>query len=438
MQSYKELLKEFISYKSVSTDPQFASEIEATVNWLRDLFEEHGFEVELVRGYDNPLVIASYVADEKFETCLVYGHYDVQPAELEEGWNTEPFDLVKKDGRYYGRGTVDNKGQVLIHIYSVLKLIESGNIGYNVKFLLEGNEETGSPNISRFFNDHKDKLVADFALVSDGELGLGYPSVELGYRGVFNCTVKVTTSDKDLHSGLYGSTVPSAPEELVKLLVKLKKDDNYINIPGFYNDVKEMTKEEQEFSEKIPFEMAEFKKVTGVSALITEEGLNQYAQNVFRPAMEITTLRSGYMGEGYRNSIPGYAEAKFNFRLTPNQDPERCAQVFKEYVENTVPSYCEVEVVLNEAFEGVELDYENVYVDKAVKILDRVYDKEVLHKHCGAIVPIVVLIADILKIPQAVIPLGNEDCNMHAANENYDISFVENALEFSEKFFSSK
>ncbi len=432
---YKDLLKEFISFKSVSTDSHFQPEISKLVSWLQNLFQTHGFNVEAVTGYENPIIVAHYEKDPKLDTCLIYGHYDVQPASIEEGWFEDPFTLFEKDDRYYGRGVVDNKGQVLVHIYNILKLIEENNLGYNVKFVLEGNEETSSDKLPDFLKDNKELLKADFSLTSDGELTFGHPSIELGYRGIFNATITVKTSGKDLHSGLYGSTVPSATRELVELLAKLVDKDNLITIPGFYDAVKPMTAEEKIMTEKMIFDLDEFKTITGVKTLKTEAGYNQYAQNVFRPSFEITGLSGGYVGEGYRNAIPGHATAKVSFRLTAAQDPEKCSKQFTEHLATLVPDYVELTVVAEHMNKGVLLDHRNKYVEKAAKILEKSYKKEVLYKHCGAIVPVVVIIDELLNIPQAVVPLCNEDCNMHAANENLDISVLNMALEFSRDFF---
>lgn len=435
MKTYKELLTEFISFKSISTDPEYDSEIQSTVNWLSNLFKEHNFDVQVVTGYDNPLVIASYIKDESLPTCLVYGHYDVQPASKEDGWDSEPFELTERDGRYFARGVLDNKGQVLIHIYNVLKLIYEDNLAYNVKFFLEGNEETGSPNMARFMQENSDLVKADIALISDGEITFEHPSIELGFRGVLNCTINVKTSNKDLHSGLYGGVSPNAARELIKILDQLVDDNNKITIEGMYDSVVTPDQASIDANNNIPFTFEGYQENTGTSAILTEPGWEFYNQLAFRPSLEITGLESGYMGVGYRNAIPAKASAKINFRLTAHQEPEEVGKLIVKYIESLVPEYVELEVKVEQLSKGVELNANNDYVEKASSLLKNAYNKDVLLKYCGASLPIVTDFKELLGMDQVLVPLGNEDCNMHAANENFTIDILNKGLEFSYNFF---
>jgi len=238
---YKKLLSKFVSFKSVSTDRAFQAEIEKAVLWLKKLLEENRFKVKIIRGFGNPIVLASYEVSHNVETCLIYGHYDVQPAAKNEGWRKDPFELFENRGRLYGRGVVDNKGQILIHIFAIANLIRQRRLAYNIKFLIEGNEETGSEGIFRFIKKYKQELASDFILISDGEIVGSYPTIELSFRGTFNLTLTVKTSKTDLHSGIYGGAVSNAAYELSKFLSLLYDRYNRVAIPGFYTGVDRIT-----------------------------------------------------------------------------------------------------------------------------------------------------------------------------------------------------
>jgi acetylornithine deacetylase/succinyl-diaminopimelate desuccinylase-like protein len=218
MKTYLELTREIMKFKSVSTDVAFKDDVRATAEFLVKMFADKGFEVESYDGYGNPIVLATLKVDPAFETVLVYGHYDVQPAEMSDGWESEPFDFVERDGRFYGRGAIDNKGQFMVHVATVFELMEKGELKYNVKFIIEGDEETGSGDLVGFVEKYKDLLKADALMLSDGELYKNKPTIELSFRGVVNFKIIAKTSHTDLHSGLYGGYAPSSAHEVIKVL----------------------------------------------------------------------------------------------------------------------------------------------------------------------------------------------------------------------------
>src|SRR3989344_5378141 len=251
IKGYKSLLSEFVSFKSVSTDKAYISEIQKTVKWLEKLFSERGFSVEVIKGTRcNPVVFASYETESAKETVLVYGHYDVQPANKSDGWEKEPFWLNEKKGKLYARGVVDNKGQVLIHIFTVFELIKTQEIKYDVKFLIEGNEETSNDELADIIKKNKSKLKADYVLISDGEIPYK-PSIEYSLRGGFNVTLKYITAKNNLHSGIFGGAIPSASYELSKFLAKLYDKNNKVSIPGFYVGVDRITGEQVKSNKKL-------------------------------------------------------------------------------------------------------------------------------------------------------------------------------------------
>lgn len=429
---YKKAAAQLISLKSVSADPNCNGDIKKTAEWLKNALQEIGFKTQLFEGYANPIVFAFYEVDPTFQTALIYGHYDVQPASMEDGWATNPFTMVEKDGKLYGRGIMDDKCQLLIHIIAIAQLIKNKKLGYNVKFVFEGNEEVGSPAIENFIKEHKDLLSCDFVMISDGEMTRGKPTIELGNRGVINTTLTVKTANNDLHSGLYGGIAPNAVHELSAFIAGLKDDENKITIPGFYDSVDPI-----DTSMQLPFSMEDYQKNTGAKILKTEKDIDFYTQSGQRPSIEVTGIQAGYTGEGYRNSIPRIAMAKINIRLVKSQDPEKIADLFAEYVKKTLPKYVDYELSFEEGTFPVRISVDNEYVEKAEKVLEELFREKPVHRYVGGTEPVVVFFDRILHVPQVLVPFANEDGAMHGINENFNITNIEKGLEFSKKFFQN-
>ncbi len=441
---YLPLLKEFVSFKSVSTDPQFQPEIKNMVEWLKKKFELNGFKVQIIKGYDNPLVLASYIfnkqslassAGKKLPTVLIYGHYDVQPANKSDGWKSEPFNLKDDGKRFYARGVIDNKGQVLVHMATIFDLIEQKKLAYNVKFIIEGDEETGSAHIEKFFAKYKEKLKSDFVVVSDGELTGEHSCLDISFRGIVNITLTIKTSSKDNHSGLYGGSMPNAACELANILSKLHDKDGNLTIPGIPNTQK-FEKKVLDNNKSIPYSKTEFEKITGTKKRFNEGKLDFYTQTGFLTSAEITTINAGYMGEGYRNAIPGSASAKINFRLAPNLKVKEFLKIFEKFLKDVVPNYVSYDIKADQFAEGFFVDTESEICKKAKILLKRAFKTEVYNRPCGAIIPVAGLFIKYLKVPLVMVGLANEDCNMHGANENFKKDILEKGLRFSELFFA--
>ncbi|OGK47351.1 hypothetical protein A3B46_02190 [Candidatus Roizmanbacteria bacterium RIFCSPLOWO2_01_FULL_39_19] len=437
---YLNFLREFTAFKSISTDPSFATDIANTARWLQDQLAANGFKTEFITGYDNPLVVGSYIVDPKLKTILIYGHYDVQPPYAKasegqarmieedlwkaEGWENDPFVLTEKNGRLVARGAVDNKGQIALHLTTVFELIKQKKLNYNIKFLIEGNEETGSPNLRHFIEDHADLLSCDSVLISDGEIASGHPVIEVGFRGVINTAITLTTSDRDLHSGLYGGSVPNAARELMKLIEKLYQGTTTIAIDDFYDDVIAPTKEELKNHASFPFSIEHHHRVTGTKKLFSENSLDFYTQTGLRPSIEITGFESGYNGVGFKNAVPHTASAKLNIRIVPNQDPKKTVKQFEAFVKNNTPSYATVTLQLGQGCKPIRINPKSELATKAAKLLTQEFNKKVLYKYCAATIPIVIDFKEILGVSQVLLPFGNEDCNMHGANENFEIDLI--------------
>jgi len=429
--NYKNLLSEFIKYKSISTDTTFATEIQKTVIWLKNTFQQNNFSVDIINNYGNPILIAKYIADPRYQTALIYGHYDVQPALEAEGWDSDPFTLTEKNGRLYARGAIDNKGQVMIHIATIFELMRKNNLGYNITFMIEGNEETGSPLMEKFISDHKDKLKSDFVVISDGEITDDIPVIELGFRGGFNATLILKTATNDLHSGIYGGIAPSAAHIAAKFINTLFDSNNKILIEGFYDQVSPIIE-----NSVIPFNKESYQKITGAKIILNESGIDPYSQVGLRPTIQITGIQTGYTQEGYRNSIPASSTIKINFRLVKNQNPNQMLELFKNHLKKHIPTYVDYELEYSDPYDGIKLNIDNQYIQKAIQTLKKSFGKDPLKKYSGGGLPIVTILDQIFHNPQVLVPLANEDCNMHGANENYTIENISKSLEWSKKFFS--
>jgi acetylornithine deacetylase/succinyl-diaminopimelate desuccinylase-like protein len=436
LEDYLELLEPFIGFRSVSTDPSFAEALKQTADWLGGMFERHGFRVEhwAAAGL-NPVVYARYAVEATAPTVLVYGHYDVQPAARSDGWQTDPFKLRRRQERLYGRGVVDNKGQVLIHIATVLELIAAGRLAYNVIFLIEGNEETGSTGLATLLRQHKTDLSCDHVLVSDGEIPYR-PAIEASLRGGFNVKLRYTTASNNLHSGIYGGGVPNAAQELSRLLGSLYDDHYRVTIPGFYDDVESVSAKQQAAAKALYVGDKRLQEVTGVKRPLTEPGYEFGAAVGLRPTLQVTGLKAGYIGEGFANIVPASAEAWINVRLTAHQKTAAVYRLIEEAVATRTPEYVSWEMDQDMANEPIQLATDTPLVHHTQRLLQEAYGVETVFLHSGGSIPIVQELRELLETDPLLVALGNDDCNMHGVDENFDLDLLKKGLDFSQRFFS--
>lgn len=429
------LLKEYISFKSISTDPAFKGEIQKQVDWLHNLFLENGFTVQFLQGPNtNPVLLAHYHQSDDLETVLVYGHYDVQPAD-NEGWLSDPYTLDIRDERAFGRGAVDNKGQNLIHSVTIFDLIRKGELKYNIKFMLEGNEETGNEDMSALVVEYAELLKADYYLVSDGEIVADIPTLEVSLRGVMNVKLSIKIADNDFHSGLCGGAVPNPILFLADLISKLKNTETgKVLIADFYDGVNDITAEQLENLERMPSD-SEVIRMLGVKNLSSELGQTFYSQVGLRPTIEFTGFGSGYTGEGFQNIIPGKAEVRINFRFVAGQDIKRIYNNFLDRLSSLIPSYFEYIVEATKPYGPVVVNSDSVIAKNTLNLLSDSYGKYPIIKYVGGGIPIVLDFKDTLGKDTLLVSLGNEDCNMHGANENFKLDLIAKGLEFSKSFF---
>ncbi|MFI5241333.1 MAG: M20/M25/M40 family metallo-hydrolase, partial [Microgenomates group bacterium] len=433
--TYKQLLNEAVRFKSVSTDPKYLGEIEKMVSWLKNTFEDNSFKVKILKSKEaNPVVFAEYKVSSDLETILIYGHYDVQPAEKSDGWMGEPFKLFEKGKKIYARGILDNKGQVLIHIATAICLAKENKLKYNIKFLIEGNEETGNASLSSIMRKHKKELACDVVLISDGEMANNGPTVEISLRGGFNSTLIYKTAKNNVHSGIFGGAIPNAAQELTKFLSKLYDKNNSVGFKEFYSDVDKVNKDQLNNNKSLLKGSEDLAKLAGVQTLLTETGYDFFTQTGLRPTIQVTGIKSGYIDSGYANIVPATAEARINFRIVSSQDAKKVAETFKSFVKKNTPNYVEYTLSFGGLHNPIKIDTNNKYVKEIEKVLENVYGQKVARKNVGGAIPFVADVKGILGADAVLIPLGNEDCNMHGANENFDLELIQKGLQFSSEF----
>lgn len=436
MDSYKRLLADLVALKSISTDKRYKQDVKKTANWLVELLSSYGFDSKLLMGTKtNPYVYGSYVVDPKAETLLIYGHYDVQPAGIEDRWNSPPFELTEREGRLYARGVVDNKGQVLIHLYAIGKLIKEKKLKYNVKFFIEGDEETSNPEMAEVIKKYADLLMCDYVVLSDGEITNNRPTIDVSFRGGGNVTLTYQTAKNDLHSGIYGGAVPNAAHELSTLISKFYTKDNTVTFASFYDNVDEITEKKRKNNQDIGFDMNAFTKMTGVKQLKTESGNDFYTQKGLRPMFTVSGLKAGYTDEGYSNIVPHKAVAKINFRFVPSQDVKKALDEFKKFVAVNTPDYVKHTIDVDKSWGAVKIDIDNEKIKEASELLEEVYKEKVVYKFVGGSIPAVLDFKEVLGKETISISLGNEDCNMHGVDENFRVDLIEKGIEFSKRFF---
>jgi len=437
-------LGEYISFKSISTDSAYLGEIEKTVFWLKNYIEQAGGTTELFqRGNTNPVVLGNFVVDSKLPTVLVYGHYDVQPGEKADGWTTsDPFKIeikilpVKdsKNERLVARGIVDNKGQNFIHLFTICKLFKESKLKYNVKIMLEGNEESGNDDLPLILKENKERFKCDYCVVSDGEIVKLSPVMEGSLRGGGNMKVTFTTGKNNLHSGLFGGAVPSATNELVKALNTLKDKKNLVLVSDFYKNSLPLTKQILQNNKSLGSEKGAI-KLAGVKQLLTIRSLDFYTQTGCLPTLEISGIKGGYIGEGFANIVPATAEARINVRVTGKQKSHEVMKLIATHIKKNAPKYADVSIEMESHGDAIVLDNDCDVAKTMGPLLEKVYGKKVLNKYVGGSIPILGDFQKILKTKVISVSLGNDDCNMHGTDENFRVDLVAKGLEFASKFW---
>lgn len=437
-ETFKEELFELLRIPSISTDSSHKDNVKEAANFLKAQLESLNLDrVELFETDGNPILFGELITDESKPTVLVYGHYDVQPPDPLEKWDTPPFEPTVRDGDIYARGASDDKGQSFTHIKALEAYIKSGtDFPVNIKFILEGEEEIGSPHLVPFITSHKDLLECDMVLISDTAMfAEDTPSITYGLRGLAYMQVEVTGPNRDLHSGVYGGAVENPANVLAEIIAKLKDEDGVIQIDGFYDDVKPLSDEDREAYKKLPFDEEGYKENLGLDALHGEEGYSTLERASARPTLDVNGLWSGYQGEGAKTVLPARAGAKISMRLVPDQDPKKIAELFKKQVMSLAPDTVDVEVNEHHGGHPSITDLSFYGLKAAAKAFEEIYDKKPLFTREGGSIPIVADFQKVLGAQSILMGFGLNSDAIHSPNEKFALKDFYRGIHTSAKFF---
>jgi acetylornithine deacetylase/succinyl-diaminopimelate desuccinylase-like protein len=426
-------LFEMLRIPSLSGDPAYAPEVRRMAEWLAAHMGGLGLaNVQVMETAGHPVVYGEWLgAGPDAPTLLVYGHYDVVPASKEDGWHSDPFEPVVKDGRIYARGATDDKGQLFIHVKALESYLNTaGKAPVNVKFLLEGEEEVSSPNLRPFLEVNLDLLRADVCVISDSSMRvIEEPAITHSLRGMTYIEVEVHGPRDDLHSGFYGGATHNPALALVEILGKLYNPDNTIAVPGFYDDVVALTAAEREMIARNPLTEEQFKQATGVPALWGDANYTIRERVSARPTLDINGMWSGYSGPGPKTIIPSRAGAKLSSRLVGNQDPHKIFELLKARIEAVTPPTVTVEVRLITTGEPALIPFDLPEMQAAARAYERGWGHTPVFTRGGGSIPIVADFANLMQIPVVMMGYGLDDDGLHAANESYSVEMFQKGIE---------
>jgi acetylornithine deacetylase/succinyl-diaminopimelate desuccinylase-like protein len=420
-QRYLNELSNFLRIPSISTLSEHKGDVQRAAQWVAGDLKRSGMEnVHVILTAGHPLVYAEWLHAPGQPTVLIYGHYDVQPPDPLNEWQTPPFEPSLRNGVLYARGSSDDKGQLFVHLKSVEKLMkEQGSLPVNVRFLIEGEEEVGGEGIEEYVKTHAGELECDAVLISDGSMfSEDLPALDVGLRGMAYTEITVTGASHDLHSGIYGGAVPNAINTLCHIVAKLKDEEGRILIPGFYDDVRPISETERKQWASLPFDEEQYRKdEVGSPALTGEPGYSVLERTWARPTLDANGIIGGFTGEGAKTVIPSVARCKISMRLVPDQQPTKIAEAFRRYVQEICPPYATVDFDLIHTAEPVLLPTDTPYMQAAVQALGETFGKEPIFARTGGSIPIVSLFSKVLGVPSILMGFGLPDDNLHAPNE---------------------
>jgi acetylornithine deacetylase/succinyl-diaminopimelate desuccinylase-like protein len=416
-----EELKEFLRIPSVSARSEHKQDVERAANWVAQKLRAAGLDnVEIVPTKMHPLVYGEALHAPGKPTILFYGHYDVQPAEPLELWTSPAFEPAVRNGNLYGRGTADDKGQVHVHIKALESLRQvSGKLPVNVKVMIEGEEEVGSVNLWDFVQKNKERLKADALVVSDTSmLGKGVPSITYGLRGLNYYELELTGPAQDLHSGVFGGAVPNPITILAETIAKLHDKNFRVAVPGFYDDVAALSRQERKALNSLPWKEKEFRRTVGAPALCGEKGYTIVEQLWTRPTLEVNGIWGGYTAEGAKTVIPSKAHAKISTRLVPDQDPAKIAKLVERQIRNLLPKCVTLKFEVLSTSKPWVAPYTHPIFQKAIHALQQGFGKKAVFIREGGSIPFVTQMHDTFKVPCVLIGFGLPDENAHAPDEH--------------------
>ncbi len=422
-------LIELLKIPSISADSAYKNDVLNTAEAIKISLEKAGCDiVEICKTDGYPIVYAEKIIDNNLPTVLVYGHYDVQPPDPLDLWDSAPFEpVIKKtelhpEGAIFARGACDDKGQLYMHVKALEFMIATNQLPCNVKFMIEGEEEVGSANLATFVKNNQDKLKNDVILISDtGMIAQDVPSITTGLRGLSYVEVEVTGPNRDLHSGLYGGAVANPINILTKMVASLHDEDNHITIPGFYGKVEELSKEERAEMAKAPFSLDAYKKALDINDVYGETGYTTNERNSIRPTLDVNGIWGGYTGEGAKTVIASKAYAKISMRLVPHQDWEEITQLFTTHFENIAPKGVTVKVKPHHGGQGYVTPINSIGYQAASKAYQDTFGKTPIPQRSGGSIPIVSLFEQELKSKTILMGFGLDSDAIHSPNEHFGI-----------------
>lgn len=416
-------LFELLRFPSVSADPAYKADVLKTANYVAEKLRAAGADnVEVCATAGYPIVYGEKIIDAGLPTVLVYGHYDVQPADPLELWHTPPFEPTVRDGKIYARGACDDKGQFYMHVKAFELMMQTDNLPCNIKFMIEGEEEVGSANLGIFVQNNKERLKADVVLISDTSMiSMEHPSLETGLRGLSYLEVEVTGPNRDLHSGVYGGAVANPATILAKMIASLHDEDNRITIPGFYDDVIALSDTERKELNAAPYSEDEYKKDLGVTVLWGEKGYSTFERTGTRPTLEVNGIWGGYIGEGAKTVLPSKASAKISMRLVPNQTSDKITKLFTDHFIKIAPTSVKVKVTPHHGGEPAVTPTDSIAYKAAQKAITESFGKAPIPTRGGGSIPIVSLFEAELGIKTVLMGFGLDSDALHSPNEKYDI-----------------
>jgi acetylornithine deacetylase/succinyl-diaminopimelate desuccinylase-like protein len=438
---FVEELKELLRIPSVSTDSYYNKDIQNCAKWLKDHLEKIGLsKTEIIQTGKHPVVYSEYVSNSSAPTILIYSHYDVQPPDPLELWKSEPFEPVIKNNLIIARGAVDDKGQMFIILKAIETLLKTkGNLPCNLKLVLEGEEESGSVSLFEFIKNNKEKLKADIALACDTAMvSENTPAITISLRGILYVELLVRTSNRDLHSGVYGGAITNPLNVISDLMSKIKDDRGKVIIPGFYDDVVELDKREKADISQIPFDEKDWLSLIGSSRTKTENGCSIIEATTRRPSFDVHGIRGGYTGEGLKTVIPLESVVKFSFRLVPNQKPEKILKSLKAFINEHIPNTVKYELRVLSTANPVLIDKDNTFVTKAIDALEETFNTKAFLISTGGSLPVVNSIKEDLKIDTILIRFGLEEDGAHAPNESFSLNRFKKGIESLTHFLNSQ
>ena len=428
-EKYLNELIDFLKIPSISADTNYKNSVRKAAEWLSNSISKTGCEnVEIIETKGHPIVFGEKIIDEKLPTILIYGHYDVQPPDPLDLWDNPPFEpVIKKtknhpEGAIYARGACDDKGQTFMHIKALEIMISKNELPCNVKLMIEGEEEVGSSNLEFFVKENQKKLKSDVILISDtGILNNDQPSITTGLRGLSYMEVKLTGPNRDLHSGLYGGTVANPINVLCQMISSLKDENNKITIPGFYDDILDVSDSERKEMSKVPFDLELFKKSLSIGSVYGEKGFTTPERKSIRPTLDVNGIWGGYSGEGAKTVIPSEANAKISMRLVPNQNWKKISKLFIKHFKSIAPKSVNVDIKTHHGGQAYLTPTNSIAYKAAHLAYKKSFGKHPHSVRDGGSIPIVPMFEEVLGCKTILMGFGLDSDSIHSPNEHFGV-----------------